>query len=120
LEIASGQDVDHVDHVLAVVFTADIYFANAGVFRRELHLIMAAHHDTRHIVIDAAAIANIDYNRSRDVESIGHRPDKDSVSVSIARATADVRGQLKKSGDKSLSSIPVYDSVDAAVSAFPQ
>jgi len=119
-EIASGQDVDHVDHVLAVVFTADIYFANAGVFRRDLHLIMAAHHDTRHIVIDAAAIANIDYTGLVMLNQLVTDLTKDSVSVSIARATADVRGQLKKSGDKSLSSIPVYDSVDAAVSAFPQ
>ena len=117
-EIADEHDVDRVAHILVVIFTADIYFANAGVFRRDLHDIMVKRPDSVHIVIDAAAIANIDYTGLAMLKQVVTDLIKDSVSVSIARATADVRGQLKKSGEKSLSSIPVYDSVDAAVSAY--
>lgn len=117
-EIADEHDVDRVDHILVVIFSADIYFANAGVFRRDLHDIMAKRPDTVHLVIDAAAIANIDYTGLAMLKQVVADLTKDSVSVSIARATADVRRQLKKSGETSLSSIPVYDSVDAAVSAF--
>jgi MFS superfamily sulfate permease-like transporter len=119
-EIAGERGVDQVNHVLAVIFTADIYFANAGIFRRDLHLIMAKHPDTRHIVIDAAAIANIDYTGLAMLTQVVEDLTKDSVSVSMARASADVRGQLARSGEKSLSSIPIYDSVDDAVSAFSQ
>jgi MFS superfamily sulfate permease-like transporter len=119
-EIADERDVDRVDHILAVIFSADIYFANAGIFRRDLHTIMLKRPDTVHIVIDAAAIANIDYTGLEMLKQVVTDLDKDSVSVSFARASAEVRGQLKKSGEKALSSIPVYDSVDAAVSAFPQ
>jgi SulP family sulfate permease len=117
-EMASDHDVERVDHILAVIFTADIYFANAGVFRRDLHDIMVKRPDTVHLVIDAAAIANIDYTGLAMLKQVVTDLTKDSVSVSIARATADVRRQLKKSGEKSLSSIPTYDSVDAAVSSF--
>jgi sulfate permease, SulP family len=116
-EIAGDHDVERVEHVLAVIFTADIYFANAGVFRRDLHDIMVKRPDAVHIVIDAAAIANIDFTGLAMLKQVVTDLTKDSVGVSIARATADVRGQLKKSGEKSLSSIPVFDSVDAAVSA---
>jgi MFS superfamily sulfate permease-like transporter len=116
-ENADEPDVERVDHILAMIFTADIYFANAGVFRRELHELLAKQPETRHLVIDAAAIANIDYTGLTMFSQVVDDLLKDSISVSMARATAQVRRQLKSSSDKTLGAIAVFDSVDEAANA---
>ncbi|MGD0055785.1 MAG: SulP family inorganic anion transporter [Acidimicrobiales bacterium] len=116
-EPASESDVDRVDHVLAIIFTADIYFANAGVFRRELHQMMVAEPDTRHVVIDAAAISNIDYTGLTMLSQVVGDLAKDSITVSIARANEDVRRQLSTSSDAALKKLATFDSVDAAATA---
>ena len=116
-EPASEPGVDRVDHVLAIIFTADIYFANAGVFRRELHQMMAALPDTRHLVIDAAAISNVDYTGLAMLTQVVGDLAKDSITVSMARANDDVRRQLSTSSDAALRALPTYDSVDAAAGA---
>jgi MFS superfamily sulfate permease-like transporter len=116
-EPASDPDVDRVEHVLAMIFTADIYFANAGVFRRDLHQLMATVPETQHLIIDAAAISNIDYTGLTMLSQVVADLAKDSVGVSVARATVDVRRQLTTSSDPALQKIPIYDSVDAAAEA---
>ncbi len=116
-ENADEPDVERVEYILAVIFTADIYFANAGVFRRELHELLAKHPETRHLVIDAAAIANIDYTGLTMFSQVVDDLLKDSISVSMARATAQVHRQLKSSSDKALRAIAVFDSVDEAANA---
>lgn len=116
-ENADEHDVERVDHILALLFTADIYFANAGVFRRDLHGLLSEHPDTRHLIIDAAAIANIDFTGLAMLSQVAADLAKDSVSFSVARATEDVRRQLTSARDKALSRLEVYDSVDAAANA---
>jgi MFS superfamily sulfate permease-like transporter len=116
-ENADEHDVERVDHILALLFTADIYFANAGVFRRDLHELLAKHPDTRHLIIDAAAIANIDFTGLAMLSQVAADLAKDSVSLSVARATDDVRRQLTTAADKALSRLEIYDSVDAAANA---
>jgi SulP family sulfate permease len=116
-ENADEPDVERVDHIVAMIFTADIYFANAGVFRRELHELLAKHPDTRHLVIDAAAISYIDFTGLTMLSQVVADLNKDSISVSVARATEQVRRQVATFGDKSLRSIADFDSVDAAATA---
>jgi SulP family sulfate permease len=116
-ENADEHDVERVDHILAMLFTADIYFANAGVFRRDLHDLLSKRPDTRHLIIDAAAIANIDFTGLAMLGQVVTDLAKDSVSVSLARATDDVRRQVAAAPDKTLADIKVFDSVDAAANA---
>ena len=116
-ENADEPDVERVEYILAMIFTADIYFANAGVFRRELHELLAKHPETRHLIIDAAGIANIDYTGLTMFSQVVDDLLMDSISVSLARATAQVHRQLKSSSDKSLGAIAVFDSVDEAANA---
>jgi MFS superfamily sulfate permease-like transporter len=115
---ASDEHVDRVDHILAVLFTADVYFANAGVFRRDLHDLMATSPEARHLVIDAAAIANIDYTGLTMLSQVVADLSKDAVTVAMARANDDVRHRLATSNDPALRAIAVYDSVDAAATAI--
>jgi SulP family sulfate permease len=116
-ENADEPDVERVDHILAMIFSADIYFANAGVFRRELHELLSKHPETRHLIIDAAAIANIDYTGLTMCSQVVADLLRDSITVTMARATEQVRRQISSSKNKALSAIAMFDSVDAAVTA---
>jgi MFS superfamily sulfate permease-like transporter len=106
--------VNRVGHILTVLFGADIYFANAGVFRHELHRYLAKRPDTHHLVIDAAAISNIDYTGLVMLSQVVADLASDSISISLARANAEVCRKLTTSSDRAIRQIHVFDSVDGA------
>ena len=78
---------------------------------------MAKHPKTRHLVIDAAAIANIDFTGLSMLSQVVTDLIKDSTSVSMARANDDLRHRLSTSPEKVPRQIKVYDSVDEAANA---
>ena len=106
--------VEPVDHLLAILFAEALYFANAGVFRHQLHALMAKYPATRHLVIDAVAMGDVDYTGlvtlARIVADLRH----DHVSVGVARASDAVRARLSASDDPALADVKFFDSVDAA------
>ena len=108
--------VQRVDHVLAVLFDEDLFFANAGVFRRELHDHLRKYPKTRHVVLDAVAISEIDYTAMATLAQIVRDLSRDHVSFSMARANAAVRKSIVAASDDALSHVKFYDSVDEAVS----
>jgi MFS superfamily sulfate permease-like transporter len=107
--------VERVDHVLAVLFDEDLFFANAGVFRRELHDMMRKYPKTHHVVLDAVAISDIDYTALATLAQIANDFAKEHISLSFARANPTVRDALARASDKVLRDIKFYDSVDYAV-----
>jgi len=111
-----AKGVEGVDHVLALLFDEDLFFANAGVFRRELHDAMRKYPKTRHVVLDAVAISDIDYTALATLSQIARDMGNDHVTLSFARANDVVRHALASAGDPALAGIKCYDSVDAAVS----
>ncbi|HVB51849.1 MAG TPA: SulP family inorganic anion transporter [Acidimicrobiales bacterium] len=110
-------DVASVDHVLAVLFDNDIYFANSGVFRREAHQLMKTYPATRHLVIDAVAISDIDFTGMTILAQVVDDLTKDQISVSLARVSDKVRASLAGSFSAAVRDIAIYDNVDAAVNA---
>jgi MFS superfamily sulfate permease-like transporter len=116
-EQLGGTDVAPVDHVLSVLFDNDIFFANAGIFRRELHQILAKRPDTKHIVVDAAAISNIDFTGMTILSQVVNDLTKDDVSLSLARVNDQVKVALEKSFDKAVQGLQIFDNVDDAVNA---
>ncbi len=107
--------VDHVDHVLVVMFDEDIFFANAGVFRRELHVVMQKYPKTQHVVIDAVAITDIDFTGITTLSQVVDDMSRDHVSLSMARANAGLRASIGHADDPQVRAIAFYDSVDDAV-----
>jgi len=107
--------VDHVDHVLAIMFDEDLFFANAGVFRRELHDVMQKYPTTQHVVIDAVAISDIDFTGIMTLAQIVDDMSRDHVSLSIARANAGLQAEIERADDAKVRAITYYDSVDDAV-----
>ncbi len=109
--------VERRNHVLAVLFDEALYFANAGVFRREMHDLLAQHPNTSHVVLDAVAIPDIDYTGLVTLAQIVEDLNKDDIDVRVARANDAVRERLAHSSSPAVRSLALFDSVDAAVSA---
>ena len=116
-EPISVEGVDHVDHVLTVLFDKEIFFANAGVFRRLVHQHLARHPRTKHLVIDAVAISDLDYTGAVMLAQVLDDLRRDDVSIAFARANSLVREHFEKSSNKVFRHVRFYESVDAAVSA---
>jgi MFS superfamily sulfate permease-like transporter len=110
--------VHDVDHVLVLLFTKELFFANAGQFRRTLHDHLRTHDDVRALVIDAVAMTDVDYTGLATlagvVDDLGH----DGVRVALARASLSLRQHLTASPEERLRHVALYDSVDEAVRAL--
>ncbi len=114
-EPLSVSGATRVDHVSVLLFDHDLFFANASQFRRLIHEMMRRLPDTRHVVIDAAAMADIDFTGLRILQEVSDDLAHESVSLSLARPSAEVAHRVRN--QKTLSSISLYNSVDEAVAA---
>ena len=106
-----------VDHALVVLFDNDLFFANAGIFRREVHTMMAAHPTVRHFVLDAVAISDIDFTGMTILAQVVGDLAEDGISFTLARVNVGVRATVAKSFDAAVRKLAMYDSVDEAVNA---
>jgi sulfate permease, SulP family len=109
--------VETVDHVLTVLFDNELFFANAGIFRRELHQLMAKYPETKQVVIDAVAISDIDFTGLTMLSQVVADLTKDEVSISLARVNDQLRKHLADSSDNTLRDLKLFDNVNAAVEA---
>lgn len=116
-EPLEAKGVETVDRALVVLFDSDLFFANAGVFRRQLHDALAKRPHTKHVILDAVAMTDIDFTGMMALAAVVDDLTKDKVTVSLARADERVRHALAESFDASLRRLKAYDSVDAAVNA---
>ncbi|MHB1208760.1 MAG: SulP family inorganic anion transporter [Acidimicrobiales bacterium] len=110
--------VERVDHILAVLFDQDLFFANANVFRRELHGLLKKYPQTKHVIIDAVAISDIDYTALAVLDEVVADLNADHISISLARANAALKEKLHRAGEKTLRLMELYDSVDAAAQSL--
>jgi len=110
--------VERVDHILALLFGEELFFANAGIFRREMHDLLAKLPETEHVIIDAVAIADIDYTGMNALSQVVADLTTDKISISFARANQAVRDRLTKSTNAAIKTITLFESTDdAAVAA---
>jgi SulP family sulfate permease len=117
-EPIAESDVNLVDHALVALFDNDLFFANAGIFRRELHQLLAQYPMTQHFVFDAVAMAEIDFTGMTILSQVVADLEKDHVTMAFARVNAGVKETLAKSFDPAIRRIPIYESVDQAVVAL--
>jgi SulP family sulfate permease len=116
-EALSEKNVAIVDHVLVILFDNDIFFANAGIFRRDFHDLMVKHPETRHIVLDAVAISDIDFTGLSILAQVVDDVEKDGVPIYLARVNEKVKASLAKSFDKAVRDLVTFDNVNEAVDA---
>jgi SulP family sulfate permease len=111
------EGVERVDHILALLFGEELFFANAGIFRREMHDELAKVPETQHVIVDAVAIADIDYTGMIALGQVVADLTEDRISFSFSRANDKVKARLTKSTNAAIKSIKLFDSTDAAASA---
>ncbi len=109
--------VHRVDHTLVLFFDETLYFANTGLFRRDLYQRLRALPGTRHLVFDVVATPDIDYTGLDTLAEVVADLEQDGVSVAVARANDHVRRQLSRFSNPALGRVGVYASVDEAVNA---
>jgi SulP family sulfate permease len=111
------EGVERVDHILALLFGEELFFANAGIFRREMHDELAKQPATQHVIIDAVAIADIDYTGMNALGQVVADLDEDKITIAFSRANDTVKDRLKKSTNAAIKTIKLFDSTDAAAVA---
>ncbi len=111
------EGVAAVAGVVVALFDETLYFANAGVFRIELHRLLAAHPESHHVVLDAVAMSEIDYTALVTLADVVRDLTAEGTSLVIARANDAVRHQLSAAGGP-LAALTLYESVDAAALAW--
>jgi MFS superfamily sulfate permease-like transporter len=116
-EAEEEEGVERVDHILALLFGEELFFANAGVFRREMHDALAKQPATQHVIIDAAAIADIDYTGMIALGQVATDLERDKISLSFSRTNDAVRERLAKSTNAAIKGITLFDNTDAAAVA---
>jgi sulfate permease, SulP family len=117
-EPITESDVSLVDHALVALFDNDLFFANAGIFRREIHQLLATYPATQHFVFDAVAMAEIDFTGMTILSQVVADLEKDHVTMAFARVNPGVKETLAKSFDPAIQKIPIYESVDEGVTAL--
>jgi SulP family sulfate permease len=105
-----------VDHLLVVLFDGALYFANAGVFRRQIHELLLKNPQTTHVIIDAVAMPDCDYTGLVTLAQVVADLTRDNIGVLVARANDAVRHEITHFGNEALARVRFYDSVDAAAS----
>jgi sulfate permease, SulP family len=116
-EPLSEPGVHMVNHTLVALFDNDLFFANAGVFRKEMHLLLEKYPKSRHVVLDGVAMAEIDFTGMTILSQVVADLTKDTVTISFARVNTIVKKTLSSSFDPLIRKIPTYESVDEAVNA---
>jgi SulP family sulfate permease len=116
-EPLGDDDVAMVEDVLVILFDNDIFFANAGVFRRQVHQTLKSYPATKHLVIDAVAVSDVDVTGLVMLSQVVEDVTKDGLTFSLARASQNVKATLAKSTDANVRTLDFYDSVDEAVLA---
>ena len=116
-EPVSVKGVSRRSHVLVVLYDEALYFANASVFRSELHDLLKHHPTTAHVVIDAVAMVDLDFTGLSTLAEVVDDLSHDGIDVVIARATDVVRARLQRSSDPAVRALRLFESVDAAVNA---
>jgi SulP family sulfate permease len=111
------EDVERVDNILALLFGEELFFANAGIFRREMHDELAKVPETQHVIVDAVAIADIDYTGMIALSQVVADLNEDKITFSFSRANDQVRLRLQKSTNSAIKTIALFDSTDAAATA---
>lgn len=113
-EPLDAHGVARVEHVVVIFFDETLYFANADVFRRQLHDLLMAHPATTHVILDAVAMSDVDYTGLVTLTRVAKDLAHDSISVSVARAIERVKREVTSFSDD-LRGVAFFDSVDAAV-----
>jgi MFS superfamily sulfate permease-like transporter len=115
---AIGQEgAEGVDRVTVFLFSAPLYFANAALLHNEVHAALRQYADTKFLVMDAAAMTDVDFTGLMALNALVADLGRDNVEVVFARANDAVRRALVNAPSSDLARLRVFGTVDEAVLA---
>jgi MFS superfamily sulfate permease-like transporter len=78
-------------------FGAELYYANASYFAEEaLHLVADSPSPVRWLVVDAGAIADIDYSAGKTLEELQRECAKRGVALVLTRVSESLKADLDR------------------------
>jgi MFS superfamily sulfate permease-like transporter len=107
-------------HVAVVMFSAPLYFANASLFRSEIHAALHAQPEARHLVIDAAAITDIDFTGLQALSKLVLDVEREGMDIAVARANDSVLATLAAAPVPQVAAIRTYGTVEEAVRSMKE
>jgi MFS superfamily sulfate permease-like transporter len=101
-------------------FGAALFYANAGLFQREISMLAgSAPAPIRWVVVDAGAIINVDYTAARVVRKLQQRLSRYGSTFILANVPTELRPDLDRHGvTPSIGSAQIFDSLQAALKAI--
>ncbi len=106
--------------VIAFLFAASLYFANAEYFRASVNKSLSeATSPTTLFILDTAAMDDIDYTGSRALTQVMDTLERSHITFAVARAVGATEVDLKRSGLLAkIGTDHMFSSVDEAVLAL--
>ena len=100
-------------------FGAALFYANAGMFADELRNLAESSRDVRWIVVDAGAIAAVDYTAARIVRELLGDLKGDRVSVAFAHVQSDLQPDLDRHHlTEAIGRDHIFDTLRQALNAY--
>jgi SulP family sulfate permease len=99
--------------VLVYRFDASLFSGNAEGFRGRVRSLLEAHPDTRHLVVDASVIADVDATSGRMLGELADDLERSGVTIAFVEVLASVEDLLRRYGltDR----IRIHDTAEDAV-----
>ncbi len=83
--------------LLVYGFEADLFYANANLFMKQLlHLVSAADKPIRAVVLDASGIDNVDYTAAKMLLEVGKELAKRDIAFSMVATFVGVLDDLRR------------------------
>ncbi len=82
--------------VVVYRFGAPLFYANAGRFAEEIHLLLTPSPNVRWLVVDAGAITHVDYTAARMLRELHEDLAKQGVELVFAHVQSDLKPDLDR------------------------
>jgi SulP family sulfate permease len=100
-------------------FGASLFYANAGLFADEIRNLAESSPSVRRIIVDAGAIANVDYTAARIVRELVADLKDRGIKLAFAHVQSDLRPDLERHKLTSLLGPEhIYDTLRSALADY--
>ncbi len=105
--------------VVVYRFGAPLFYANAGRFAEEIHLLLTPSPNVRWLVVDAGAITHVDYTAARMLRELHKELAKQGVELVFAHVQSDLKPDLDRHHlTEVIGAVRIFDSLHEALEAY--
>lgn len=116
-DLSDESDVHAVPGIAIYRFGAPLFFANHDEFEHEI-MKLTRHKDTKAIIVDAAAVTDIDTTAADTVRSVAEKLENKQIPLYFTGLIQPVRHQLEAYEITAISSVHVHKTIEGAIAAI--